>query len=311
MAKNNTTDNFSPGGKPILRIFTNFHSTFSDDKNASAFEVNRAYLGYAYDFSRKFSATAIVDLADQVSGSLKLDPQLKNAFVRYNHGRADVHFGIIPTTLSRLQDKSWGYRYIGPSFLDAYKFYSSADLGASLDFDITNFWRADLIVANGEGYKSLEADSTLRMGIGTTVLPLKGLTCRLYYDYSHNEITLSTFSSFIGCQMGKFSLCAEYNMQKNHKFREGRDLYGISVYTSIKSGRKVKLFGRYDNLWSSELAGENIGWNVADDGELFMVGAEYVPVKGIRLSPNFSGWNPEDSAQPFSSTIRLSCEVNF
>ena len=41
----NSTDEFTPNGKPLALIFTNFHTSTSNGETMPEFEITRAYLG--------------------------------------------------------------------------------------------------------------------------------------------------------------------------------------------------------------------------------------------------------------------------
>jgi hypothetical protein len=311
MAQGQVTDKFKPGGKPFMRIYSNFHTTFSDGESVSAFELTRVYLGYEHEFSENFSALANIDIANPGVGGLEMTAFIKNALIRYHTNDLTVLFGLIPTTQFKLQENFWGYRYIGKSFQDAYKFNSSADLGISLNYEVTDFLSTDLIIANGEGYKKLEADSVLRTGFGITLEPTSKLTGRVYYDFSSKEATLSSLAFFAGYSSDRFSLGAEYNKQTNHRFQEDHDLYGASFYSTFHASKKIKLFARYDQLLSNTVPGAEADWNLQNDGELYLIGVEYEPLKGVKLAPNFQGWNPAATGEPFSSSIFLNCEIKL
>ncbi len=305
------TDEFKPGGKPFMKIFSNYHSTFSDGESASAFELTRLYLGYEYNFSENFSAKANLDIGDPGVGSLEMTAYVKNAYLRYKADDFTVNFGLISTTAFKTQESAWGYRYIAKSFQDAYKFNSSADLGVSVAYKFCDFFSADVIVTNGEGYKKLQSDSTFRTGFGLTANPVEKLTARIYYDFITDKNTQSSLATFIGYAGDNFSLGAEYNQQFNVKYVEDRELSGTSFYGTMKASSKVKVFARYDNLFSNTVSGGSADWNLSNDGQLYIAGLEYAPVKGIKLSPNFQGWSPADDSEEFSASIFLNCEIKF
>lgn len=60
-----TTSTFKPSGSPIVTVFTDFRVQSTDGKTNTAFEISRAYLGYAYNFSPYFSAKAVMDVTDK------------------------------------------------------------------------------------------------------------------------------------------------------------------------------------------------------------------------------------------------------
>ena len=301
-------DVFKPHGKPIIRVFSNFHSTFADGESNSAFEVTRVYLGYEHSFSEDFSGTVIFDVADPGVGKLQMTAFLKNAFLNYKHENLSVDFGMIATTQFKVQENFWGYRYLAKVFQDEYGFASSADLGTSATYQFNDALSADIAVTNGEGYKKLQSDNIFKTAFGLTVNPVKELTVRGMVDLMDNQ---STYAGFLGYKGGKFSLAAEYNYQKNHLMIDGRDFFGPSFYGTINLSKKAKFFARFDDLQSNTPSGETENWNLASDGKLYMAGFEFAPVSGIKLSPNYRGWSPAQSAQPFISTLMLNCEIKF
>ncbi|MCW0484818.1 porin [Gaoshiqia sediminis] len=311
LGQSQTTEEFKPGGKPFMTIFSNYHTKVSDGNSASAFELTRLYLGYDYKFSKNFSAKATIDIGDPGVGGLQMTAYVKNAFATYKLDKLSVNFGLISTTQFKVQEDAWGYRYLAKSFQDEYKFNASADLGISVAYKFSDFVSADVIVANGEGYKKLQADSVVRTGFGVTVSPVEKLTGRVYYDFSSKEQTLSSLATFVGYAGDKFSVGAEYNQQFNNGFKENHDLNGASVYATVTASKKVKVFGRYDNLSSNKLTGETEKWNLSKNGELFIAGVEYAPVKGVKVAPNFQGWSPAAGSQDFTSTFILNCEFKF
>lgn len=305
------TDGFKPGGKPFMKIFSNYHTTFSDGESASAFELSRVYLGYEYNFNENFSAKANIDVADPGVGGLEMTAYVKNAYLKYKASNFTVNFGLISTTQFKLQESAWGYRYIEKSFQDAYKFNSSADLGVSVAYKFSDVISADVILVNGEGYKKLQGDSAMRTGFGVTITPVKKLTGRVYYDFISKDNTQSSLAIFVGYTAADFSVGAEYNQQFNAGFKDNRELSGMSFYGTVKASSKVKLYARFDNLYSNTVAGSSNDWNLSKDGQLYLVGFEYAPVKGVKLAPNFRGWNPADDNNKFSTSIFLNCEIKF
>lgn len=135
---------FNPHGKPIIRVFSNFHTTFADGASMSAFELNRVFLGYEYFFSENFSGTVIYDIGNPGVGKLQMTAFVKNAFLNYKIKNLSVDFGLIPTTQFKVQENFWGYRYLSKVFQDEYEFAASADLGASVAFKFNDILSADV-----------------------------------------------------------------------------------------------------------------------------------------------------------------------
>lgn len=305
------TEEFKPNGKPLALIFTNFHSDFTDGETMPSFEITRAYLGYEYNFSKQWYAKTVLDVGDPEAGKHEMAAFLKNAYMEYENGKFSASFGLISTTQFKVSEKIWGYRYIEKSFQDAYKFNSSADIGFNLDYRFSDFISADFSVINGEGYKKLQADKYLRPGVGATVNPVKNVTARVFVDYMGKDVKQQSLATFIAYTSETLVLGAEYNYQQNYGMVEGKDFYGTSFYATYQPSKNVKIFGRFDDLKSKTIEGENTPWNLNKDGQLIMAGLEYSPVKGVKLAPNFRLWNTANESAPNTASLYLNCELKF
>ncbi len=302
---------FKPHGKPLALIFTNFHNDFIESSMYPAFEITRAYLGYEYNFSPEWYAKVVFDVGDPGVGKHEMSAFLKNAYVKYTKSRFTAYFGMIATTQFKVSEKIWGYRYIEKSFQDAYGFNASADLGFNLEYDFTDFLSADFSVVNGEGYKKIQGDSLLRPAAGITLTPVKTITARVYADYMGKDVKQKSLATFLAYTGKKLIAGAEYNYQWNMDMVAGHDVYGTSFFLSWKPTSKIKLFGRFDDLNSSASDGEIQPWQIDDDGQLFMAGLEYSPLKGVKFAPNYRLWNPENESFPTINSLYLNCELKF
>lgn len=302
---------FQPHGKPLALIFTNFNTEFSDGRSQSAFEITRAYLGYEYQLSSAFYAKVILDVGDPKSSTIQTTAFLKNAYIEYSKGKFMASFGMIPTTQFKVSEKIWELRYIEKTFQDAYDFNSSADLGFNLDYQFASFISVDFSVINGEGYKKIQGDEYVRPGIGITLTPVQNITARVFADFMGGNVKQKSLATYLAYTDKFLTLGAEYNYQKNHDMLKGQDIYGTSLYALAKTGENFKLFCRFDDLRSKALAGENSPWHFSNDGQLWMAGLEFNPVKGVKVAPNARFWNRADKALPNSTYAFLNFELKF
>ena len=303
------TEKFKPNGKGIIKIFTNYHSTFSGGESSRVFEIQRAYLGYQANLSEKISGKLILDVGDPDFGNLQMTAYLKNAFVQYEDDRLVAKIGMIGLHQFKIQENQWGGRYLYKSFMDEHKFGPSADLGAFVGYHFHDMLSADITIANGDGYKSIESDTTLKYSVGATVNPVSGMVFRSSYDYMGREAVQQTLAFYLGYSAEKGDVGAEYNYQWNHRMVQDHHLQGLSFYGSYQS-RIARFFGRYDHLSSPVLAGDADPWNYGSDGQLFIAGAEFHPVKGLIITPNYQAWIPADASSMLNS-IYLSLEIKF
>lgn len=306
------TDVFKPGGKPEVRIFTGVNSTFSDGESHTKFDVTRAYLGYGYNFSKTLSGRIVYDVADPSVGKLKFTGMLKFAYLRYQTGKLTVTGGMIPLPEYDHADKKWGYRYIYKPSHDEYGFGTAADLGLSVAYNIAPWITADVTLMNGEGFKLTEADSTLKTAVGVTLVPLRNVSLRGYFDnMGRDGINQQTAEVIASYETRGSMLSAAWHYRKNNGLITGHDYHVISFNGRLSVSEKVRILGRYDYAASPKIGSEPDPWNLSKDGQLFLAGIEIALSSGVSLSPNFQGWKPASSAMPFISRFSLSLDLKI
>ncbi len=307
----NSTNEFQPNGKPLALVFSNFHTTITDNETFSQFQIRRAYLGYQYNFSENWFGKLVLDVGNPGVGKFQAAAFLKNAYLRYKKDKFSASFGMISTTQFKVSEKIWGYRYILKSFQDAYGFNASADLGVKIGYKFADLISADFAITNGEGYKRVEIDSVLRYAIGTTIKPIKNITARVYFDVMGKDTKQQSVAGFLAYNNNKIMVAAEYNYQKNFRKIEKKDIYGISFFSSFKPTEKIKIFARYDKLNSTTLEGESKPGQLDVNGQYIIAGIEYSPIKGVKFAPNFRNWSPDDETKSNRIDLFLNCEVKF
>lgn len=299
---------FQFNGKPIVTLFTNVHTGFGNAKKDAGFDLERSYLGYAFQVTKKLSGKVVFDIGpSKVEGSdLERIAYIKNAMLTWETGNFTLNFGLISLVQFNLQEKFWGYRYIRKSFQDEYKFNSSADMGVIGKYKFTSWFSADLNLINGEGYKKINKDNHFRYGTGITLNLHKNLLFRVYGDlYNGNgDESENQYSSalFLGYKNKRFSAGAEYNRLFNTGFNDKHDQTGYSVYTSVNLSPKFTLFGRYDNLSSRYHYSSS-------DQQFGLVGLQYSPNKYLKLSPNYQIKSPHTGEN--ASLLYLNLSFNL
>jgi hypothetical protein len=303
---------FTPHGKPFALIFSDVNYTSNKEGNSKAFELTRAFLGYEYSFSRNISSKINIDLADPGVGELKMTAVIRNAFVQYKNNKFSARFGMIDVDQFILQQAQWGYRYIYKSFQDAYKYSPPSDLGVAFEYSPAKIISLDLSVLNGEGYKKVQVDSIFKTTFGITLRPFNGFVLRGYADIMKKDYAQTSLAFLAGYNIKKFKAGIEYNMQKNKDMIDGNDLSGLSVYASLGLSEKFSLFTRYDYLKTTvpDNAMET-GDIIKKDGQLFIAGFDYTPIKGVKIAPTYFGYSPTDKSLPFTSRIGLYFEIKF
>ncbi len=302
----------APKGNVFVKIFSNFHTGLGSMNDYSGFELSRAYLGYKYKISDKLAGKVTMDIGNPKNGSsLERTAYVKHAMLTWKEGNLSVDFGLIETKLFKTQERFWGNRYLFKSFQDENKWGSSADMGISATYQFSKYLAADFILVNGEGYKKLQSDNNYRTGFGITYTPCENIILRAYYDNFTKDDNIDKLKDqniialFAGYNTNKFSIGAEYNMLYNYAFNNGNDLSGISAYIAYKASKKIKVFGRYDNLSSTS------NWNKSEDGDQMITGIEYMPIKNLKIAPNYRMWLPKESTSNNQAILYLNVELVF
>ena len=294
-----------PQGKAIVQIFTNFHSGFGVVNDNRGFELDRSYLGYEYSFGKGVSIKGVMDIGQSSDvDDYQHIAYIKNALINWNIGRFTLTGGMIGTTQFNYQEKFWGYRYIYKSFQDEYKFGSSADLGISASCRITKWLEADVIIANGEGYKLIQVDNGLLYGAGATIKPFKGMSIRLYASFNEGvdgAKDIVNYAMFAGYKNRYISAGIEYNIMRNYRRIDGHHLYGFSMYASGTINSWFDLYARADGLMSSN------DWNKNNDEVVILTGAQFKLGKYVKIAPNVRMSIPSDKEQKNKYYAYISC----
>ncbi len=302
---------FKPGGKPAVTLFTNYGFIKTGGSTIAAFNLERAYLGFTYDFSEDFSAKVVFDVGDPGVGKLDYTAYAKNAYLQYSPGKLTLAFGMVGTTYFKNQEKLFAYRYIAKSFQDEYKISPSADLGFTASYKFSDIISADFMAVNGEGYKNVQADSTFRYAAGVNIAPVKGLFLRGSFDIMPGTDAQKTASFFGSYNFGPATIGFEYTSRMNQGMDNGRNIGGYSVTASASAFKNITLFGRYDMLGSNVMTGDTDPWNLNSDGSFLLLGFDYTPLKGVRIAPNYQGWFTRNNAINNVSSFMVNVEIKF
>ena len=306
-AQDTTTE---PKGKAIINVFSNFHTGFGSNNDDRGFALDRSYFGYQYDMGKGLSFKAVMDVGKSSDVSdMQRVAYIKNAQASWKHNRLTLNGGLISTTSFKVQEDFWGYRYMKMVLQDYYKYASSADLGLSASYKFADWVSGDAIVVNGNGYKKLQVNDGLLYGMGWTFKPVKGLTLRVYGSYNEGDKPAAediyVYAAFAGYKNDHFSLGAEYNVIQNMNNVKDADLEGVSLYTTVKLGKKVNAFARYDNIWSKD------DWNIKKDESTYLAGVEIRPCKYVKIAPNFRYNVPKGSDMKDQCYLYVNCFFGF
>ena len=229
----------------IGKVYSHFRSSLNSQDNA--FDVTRAYLGFESHITEAYTITLKLDIGSPEDLSefsrIKRYAYFKNAALTYKNNDLTLNFGIIDMLQFKIQEKFWDHRYLFKSFMDEYRFGSSADIGVQGIYKVNNWFTGDLTFSNGEGYTKLQADNSFKTGFGATFLPIKGLTVRLYYSFIGKDgVVQSTPSLFVGYTISSFKIGGEFNYRINDDNVENHNKWGYSFYSMYNFAKKWEIF---------------------------------------------------------------------
>jgi len=314
---------FKPSGKMEGRIYTDFSADIVGDGEDKAFELKRAYFGYRYQITPEWRAHVRVDVGGSefiIEDVLNQYVFFKTAALYYEKDHWFAAFGLHDTYQFKVQENLWGKRYILPSMLDRQKFDFSADIGMSGQYRTDNF-SIDVALFNGEGYKQLQDDDAFRGSIGVTGwFADRKLIARLYVDQSNANVHLGSYTGFIGLDLDKFTLGAEFTHQNNYIYTEGHNREAYSVFTQYNITPRVGLWARIDGMTSefdfdNPLTEDDVEYIAkwrGKDGQDIFGGVEYVIVpKRINTSLNYQHHRSDEAEAVNSGKIFFNIEVRF
>jgi len=220
---------FEPFGKVTATVFANYHYNFTKDvEKKSQFELLRAYFGYNYQYSEKFSTKILFDagytqtIDNTGKTSSTFAAFLKLASLQYKmNDKFSVEGGMIATHIFDFQEKFYGYRYILETLQDLNGYYSSADLAVKATFVPVKMLEIHTGIYNGEGYQNIQDNFGVQKAtFDIVVKPVDGLYFKTYYDIMSKSDTAITDDKELQTQrITNFFL----GYEKANKFRTGTE----------------------------------------------------------------------------------------
>lgn len=292
---------------PVGLVFANVHVGQDAFSDVMGIQIRRAYVGYKFKFDKHFSGEIVLDMGnpdDTDEGELgRRFAFFKKAYLRYRKNNFSISAGMVSTRQFKVQEKIWGYRYIGQSPMDRYRMGPSADLGIIAQYKFLDGLDVDLSLTNGEGYNNLQVDTAFRCAIGVTVKPVKPITLRLYYDIVPKHVPLNTYSAFVSYNWkSKVVLGLEADYQTNTQFFNNREFTIFSGFVNYYFLKKWSSFFRLDRHYSNEAIEGEGAWNITRDGYTYWGGVDYILNRHIKLAFDIRYHipdNEEERNQPY------------
>lgn len=295
-------------------------------KDFNSFNIRRAYLGYDFNISERFSTTIVLAHESGIESNTTTDPSLtsdskRSVYIKYANltwkniiPRANLVIGQqVTPTFATLSEKVWGYRSIEKTIADMRSpltASSSTDLGVGLfgKFDKNENFGYDVMIGNGSSAR-LETNNFKKIYTSLyAYLWDKKIVIQANYDYDRTSIvhnyhqSKTMLKAFVAYQSEPLTIGLEAYMEtleNNERYSEStstvvdttnQSSIGLSIFVR---GRIIKdklgFFTRYD-FWSPDENYNNnntyISGSSPDNEQFITAGLDYMPHKNVHIMPN-------------------------
>jgi hypothetical protein len=230
-------------------------------KNMNAFQIRRAYLGYDYMISPKFSAQVVLAHEMNVDGNGYNVTYLKYAWLKWTNifPMSNLMIGQMPTSSFATPfgtEPLWGYRSVEKTIIDLHSLDPSTDLGVML---IGNLWKqknaADSLPST-LGYNFMIANGT---GAKPETDRYKKIRGNVYVNTLHQKLTLGVYADFNPAQYAPYPTSATtlkgYVHYKSDGFRIGAEVFQIT-------NRNGDIFQTTNVAPADTANGVQFGWSI-------------------------------------------------
>ena len=264
--------------------FFHYSQPSGDDANSS-FGFKRVYLTVTKKVSENITYKFQADV------DYKSSPQnmyIKNAKVDWKTSQVKVVIGMQGMNMFKVQENTWGKRYIQKMSMDQYKYSSSADIGIGL-YKSMNKIGFSALITNGNGYKTSENDDHKKLSFQAVYGEQKlnkndGFNVGTSFStepYNFDSLMVKN-KTVIGVFGGYAGKNIRGGLEWNQKEDTGATVTSqvISTYGHYQLKSNLGMFIRYDMF--SPNTKEN-----SEDKNYLITGLEFSPGKGLTIAPNY------------------------
>ncbi len=255
----------APAGSPYGSKSLNAKNQNQNDMNA--FQIRRAYIGYDYTLSSRFSAQAVLANEMNIDGNGYNTTYLKYAWLKCTNifQGSNLMIGQMPTSSFATPygtEPLWGYRSVEKTLMDLHSLDPSTDMGIML---IGNVWQrktnSDSLPAT-IGYSAMIANGT---GAKPDVTRFKKMRGNIYLNTLHQKLTFGVYGDYYTTQLSPYQISNAtlkgYMHFKTDWFRVGAEVFqqlnkNGDIYTTASTAK------------ADTANGMQLGWSVFLSGRL-------------------------------------------
>ena len=271
-------DFFYKAGGEATERFSGEYSNYKKEFNA--FDFRRIYLGYDHRISQDFDTRFVLSYeGNEVTANGNRTAFVKDAWIRWKNvfDKSNLSIGILPTPgYSYISEKFWEYRSIEKTITDFRRQESSRDMGIMLDgtFGAKDQNGYYFMLGNGSGTNLVTSDNKILYG-------------EIYSNLANNNLLLDLFiagndgggllKTFVGYKFSETKLGVEF-FKSDFTDPWNLNPLGVSVFLISKTGKKEKIFFRYDYYTTRN--------NLRPREHFVTAGLDFTPHPSVHIMPN-------------------------
>ncbi len=272
--------------------FASDHDPAVEGQNG--FWIRRIYLTFDQKISDEFAARLRLEMNQPGDfTSSKMEPFVKDAWLRWTRGRHRVVLGISPTPTWEVLEKTWGYRAVEKTPLDLQKMGSSRDFGIAVlgRFGEGERFGYHVMLANGSGTGS-ETNEGKKLLAAFQFYPAEEWFFEIYADVENRpaQTDRTTYQLFGAHQGQDLRWGIHLARQKRETGATAEiDLDLLSLFATWRFAEKAVLLGRLDRLFDPNPDAASIAYlPFAPDAKstLLILGVDYQPHPNVSFIPN-------------------------
>ena len=313
---------------------------------SNAFLFRRAYFTYEnkindnlkfrfrIDADNTSNVTGVTTTGSPVTGVTtstdgKLRPFMKHLYLEYSNflvPKMVLNVGMIETLTFKPAEERWGYRSVAKTLLDGYRditkkdiLTTSADIGVTLKYSFTKFFRVAAGLYNGSHYSKEETDQFKEIELQAQFTPIAGVSIVGYMDHER-KLPVASLPDETKPAQSIFKVDAfferikdlvlgfEWFTFKNDLYQTAGEKYDVGGWSAF--GRytiepdKMALFARYDDYMPNSLDRDL-------DMSLVIVGLDWAPYnKSWKLQPNVWFTSYQDGTR-YNASAAKNSDVTF
>ncbi|HKJ68492.1 MAG TPA: hypothetical protein VKA68_11090 [bacterium] len=272
-------------------IYSDF--TYSTFDGENSFNIERVYVNARGALSRQIHYRVTSDIDEPVPAGTGYRLILKYAYLSWTHNTiGTVTAGMLGTNAFKVQEDTWGLRYLFESALDQFDYAPSADIGLSYDRTLYQDFSVSLQVTNGGGYQFAERNPGKRVHFRLLYGPedlhdTTGVNLGLYGSWEQQSLEETyILAAFAGTRFHRFTIGGEIARRYYHQlFTDMPEDLIYSVYGRMKLTGKFQAFGRFDYFWYNDLVPDGY-LTIGERQNWYILGVEYSGLTGVKIAPN-------------------------